>query len=161
LNDIPPDEQPPANVVHLAFQTMVGAGTAMAAIAVWWLWRLRRRRDAVFESPWFLRAAIAAGGLSVVALEAGWTTTEVGRQPWIVYGYMRVEDAVTTNSGIWISLVVMVAIYLSMAVIAVKVLTGMARRWRDDPDSDLPTPYGPGGELMTSFHAAASSGDRS
>lgn len=157
FDDIPDDEEPPANVVHLAFQTMVGAGSAMVLISLWWLWRRRRAArepgrdgDGVFDSAWFLRAAIAAGGLAVVALEAGWTTTEVGRQPWIVYGVMRVEDAVTTNSGIWISLAAMVVIYVSMAVVAARVLLGMARRWRADPDSDLPTPYGPGGELVSS-----------
>ena len=157
FEDIPDDEEPPANIVHWAFQAMVGAGTAMIAIGAWWFVRRRRDRSedgsGVFESVWFLRAAIAAAVLAVVALEAGWTTTEVGRQPWIVYGLMRTEDAVTTNSGIWISLAVMVVIYASMAVIAVKVLLGMARRWRDDPDSDLPTPYGPGGELVTSSRA--------
>ena len=159
FEDIPEDERPPANIVHWSFQTMVGAGTAMIAIAVWW-W-VRRRRDrsddgsGVFESTWFLRAAVAAGALGVVALEAGWVTTEVGRQPWIVYGLMRTEDAVTTNSGIWISLVVMVSIYASMGVIATRVLLGMARRWRDDPHSDLPTPYGPGGELVTTDRGGA------
>jgi cytochrome d ubiquinol oxidase subunit I len=151
FDQIPADEQPPANVVHLAFQVMVGAGTAMIAIAAWWA--LRRRRygdtDAVFDSRWFLRAAVAAGGLAWIALEAGWTTTEVGRQPWIVYRVMRVEDAVTTNSGIWITLTAMVLIYASMTVIAAKVLLGMARRWRDDEVLDLPTPYGPGGDLVS------------
>ena len=158
FDDIPDDEEPPANIVHWSFQTMIGAGTTMIAIGGWW-W-LRRRRDdsddgsGVFESVWFLRAAVAAAGLAVLALEAGWTTTEVGRQPWIVYGVMRTEDTVTTNSGVWISLVVMMAIYASMAVIAGRVLLGMAERWRDDPDSDLPTPYGPGGELVTSGRGA-------
>jgi cytochrome d ubiquinol oxidase subunit I len=138
----------------------------MIGISAWW-W-VRRRRDrsedgsAVFESRWFLRAAVAAGALGVVALEAGWITTEVGRQPWIVWQQMRTADAVTGNSGVWISLVVMVVIYTSMAVIASRVLLGMARRWRDDPDSDLPTPYGPGGELVTSDSVRGDSvgGDR-
>lgn len=152
---IPADERPPANVVHWSFQTMLAAGTAMLGISAWWVWRRRRHGrgdgrggDSVFDSRWFLRAAVAAGALAVLALEAGWTTTEVGRQPWIVYGVMRTEDAVTPNSGVWISLAVMVAVYASMGVIAAKVLLAMARRWRADPDSDLPTPYGPGGELV-------------
>lgn len=153
FDDIPDDEEPPANIVHWAFQAMVGAGFAMIGIGAWWLVRRRRDRSedgsGVFESVWFLRAAIAAAALAVIALEAGWTTTEVGRQPWIVYGLMRTEDAVTANSGVWISLIVMIAVYASMAVIASRVLLGMARRWREDPDSDLPTPYGPGGELVT------------
>jgi cytochrome d ubiquinol oxidase subunit I len=77
-------------------------------------------------------------------------TTEVGRQPWIVYGVMRVDEAVTTNSGIWISLAVMVVVYTSMTVMAAKVLRGMARRWREDDTVDLPTPYGPDSELVRS-----------
>jgi len=150
FDQIPDDEEPPANIVHFAFQTMIAAGTAMIAIAVWWAWRRRRHgdTDAVFDSRWFLRAAVAAGPLAVVALEAGWTTTEVGRQPWIVYRVMRVEDAVTANSGIWISLVVMVAVYTTMTVVAARVLLGMARRWRDDQTVDLPTPYGPDSDLV-------------
>jgi cytochrome d ubiquinol oxidase subunit I len=153
FDQIPPDERPPANIVHWSFQTMIAAGTAMIAVAAWFAYRYRRHRAepaGVFDSTRFLKAAVAAGPLAVLALEAGWVTTEVGRQPWIVYGVMRTEDAVTHNSGIWISLVVMVVVYLSMAVIGTRVLRGMARRWRDDPHSDLPTPYGPGGELLSS-----------
>ena len=102
----------------------------------------------MFESVWFLRAAVAAGGLAVLALEAGWTTTEVGRQPWMVYGVMRVEDAVTTNTGIWISLVAMVVVYLAWhhrRAGAARHGSTVARR---HPPVDLPTPYGPGGELV-------------
>ena len=143
LDDIPPDELPPVNVTHLAFQTMVGAGTLMAAIAMWFWWRHRRDRDRVYEDRWLLRAVVLAGGLSVIALEAGWTATEVGRQPWIVYGVMRTEDAVTDNSGIWISLVVMVIVYASMAGMATRVIRGMTRRWRESGEVDLPTAYGP------------------
>jgi cytochrome d ubiquinol oxidase subunit I len=150
FDQIADDEQPPANIVHWAFQAMVAAGTTMIAIAAWWMLRRRRHGDAVFESTWFLRAAVAAGPLSVIALEAGWVTTEVGRQPWIVYRVMRVEDAVTDNSGIWISLVVMVVVYASMTVMATRVLRGMARRWRESDDVDLPTPYGPSSDLVRS-----------
>jgi cytochrome d ubiquinol oxidase subunit I len=63
---------------------------------------------------------------------------------------MRVEDAVTDNSGIWISLLVMVVVYASMTVMAARVLRGMARRWRESDDVDLPTPYGPSSDLVRS-----------
>lgn len=149
FDQIPDDEEPPANIVHWAFQTMIGAGTAMIGIAAWWWWRRRRHgADGVFDSIWFLRAAVAAGPLAVVALQAGWVTTEVGRQPWIVYGVMRVDEAVTTNSGIWYSLAAMVVVYAGMTAMAMKVLRGMSRRWRDDDVVDLPTPYGPSSELV-------------
>jgi cytochrome bd ubiquinol oxidase subunit I len=143
FDQIPDEDEPPANVVHWSFQTMLGAGTAMVMIAAWWLLRRRRHGEAALESVWFLRAAVAGGFLSVIALEAGWVTTEVGRQPWIVYKVMRVEDAVTTNSGIWISLAAMVVIYTSMAIVGSRVLLGMARRWREGASLDLSTPYGP------------------
>jgi cytochrome bd ubiquinol oxidase subunit I len=141
LEEFPAEDRPPANIVHLSFQTMIASGFAMIGIAVWFWWK--RRRSDPFESRWLMRAAVAAGVLSVVALEAGWITTEVGRQPWIVYGVMRVEDAVTENSGIWISFGAIVVIYTAMAVAAAMVLRSMARRWRDTDDVDLPTPYGP------------------
>ena len=141
LDELAPDEQPPANVVHLAFQTMVGAGTVMAGVAVWYWWRRRRHEDPL--SPWLLRATVACGGLAVIALQAGWVTTEVGRQPWIVYRVMRVDEAVTTNSGIWISLAVVIVVYSSMAVLATRVIRGMTRRWRESDEIDIATPYGP------------------
>lgn len=142
LDQFPVDERPPANVVHLSFQLMVGCGLAMIAIAAWYQWR-RRRTDDPFASTRFLRAAVAAAVLAVVALQAGWITTEVGRQPWIVYGVMKVEDAVTSNRGIWISFTAIVIVYTSMGVIAAKVLRSMSRRWRESGSLDLPTPYGP------------------
>ena len=94
----PADERPPANVVHWSFQTMVGIGLRDDRHRVVVLVATPDGRDP-FDSPWFLRAAVVAGGLALVALEAGWITTEVGRQPWIVYGVMRVEDAVTDELG--------------------------------------------------------------
>jgi len=91
-----------------------------------------------------LQATITAGALSVIALECGWITTEVGRQPWIVYGIMRVEDAVTSNGGIWITLAVMLVVYSAMGTAAALVLRSMAQRWRDSGIIDLLTPYDPG-----------------
>ena len=66
----------------------------------------------------------------------------------IVYGIMRVDEAVTSNSGIWISLAMMVVVYVGMAAAATRVLLGMARRWREDDAVDLPTPYGPSSEVV-------------
>lgn len=143
IYDIPEDERPPINVTHFAFQAMVGAGTAMVGIAAWFWWRRRRIGDAVFAEKWTMRSIIVGAGLAVLALEAGWTATEVGRQPWIVYGEMRTADAVTQNSGVWISLTAIIILYASMAYMATRVIRGMTRRWRESDEIDLPTPYGP------------------
>ena len=110
----------------------------MIGIALWFWWK--RRRSDPFESRWLMRAAVVAAGLSVVALEAGWITTEVGRQPWIVYRVMRVEDAVTENSGIWVSFTAIVVIYGAMSGAAVAVLRSMARRWRENRRCRSPDP---------------------
>jgi len=163
LDDVPVDERPPANVVHLAFQLMVAIGTALAAFSAWFWWRDRRatRRGTAppAESRRVLRAAVLAAPASVVAVQAGWVTTEVGRQPWIVYRAMRVEDAVTSNRGIWISLAVVVVVYAAMTAGAVVVIRGMAARWRATGGAELPAPYGPedppGGDEPDAARAAA------
>jgi cytochrome bd ubiquinol oxidase subunit I len=105
---------------------MVGIGTLMAIfgvalMAVWW------RRRALPEGPWFLRLVAALGPLSVVALIAGWVTTEVGRQPWVVYEHMRTEEAVTGASGIPLGYAALVAIYVALAVATVWLLRRLAR----------------------------------
>jgi cytochrome d ubiquinol oxidase subunit I len=81
-------------------------------------------------SRWFLRAAAASGVLAVVCMEAGWIVAEVGRQPWIVYGLMKVEDAATGNTGVWISVCAVVVLDLALGVTTILVLRGMSRRFR-------------------------------
>ena len=145
LDIVPTADQPPANVVHNSFQIMVAIGTALVLFSVWFWWRRRRGHDS-FDSRWFLRLAVVAGPAAVLALESGWTTTEVGRQPWIVYGVLRVKDAVTPNGGIWISFSVILIVYAGLATITYRVIRSMSRRWRDNGEIDLPTPYGPPAE---------------
>ena len=95
LSIVPLADQPPVNVVRFAFQAMVGIGTLLALLGLFFLYLRVRRRSLLFLGRWFYWAVLAAGPLSVVALIAGWITTEVGRQPWIVYDVMRVNAAVT------------------------------------------------------------------
>jgi cytochrome d ubiquinol oxidase subunit I len=142
LDDIAVDDRPPANVVHLSFQLMVGIGTALAGLGALLAWRRRRGHDPS-DSPWALRALVWSGPLAVLALQAGWTTTEVGRQPWIVHDVLRVRDAVTPNGGIWISFTVVAVLYLALGIGTVAILRSMSARWRHHADADLPTPYGP------------------
>jgi cytochrome d ubiquinol oxidase subunit I len=126
LDRVPPEDRPPVNVVRLSFATMVGIGTLLAIfgltlLVVWW----RRRR--LPEGRWFLRTVAALGPLSLVALIAGWVTTEVGRQPWVVYGYMRTEEAVTGAGGIPVGYAALVVIYVALAAATVWLLRRLAR----------------------------------
>jgi cytochrome d ubiquinol oxidase subunit I len=141
LNDVPADQRPPANLVHVSFQTMIGIGTGLALLVLLFWFSRWRKRD-LLEHRLFLKVAVVAGPLAVVALEAGWIATEVGRQPWVVWHLLRTQDAASSNSGLWISFAVAVLLYAGMTVGAVVVLRSMARRWRAG-DLDLATPYGP------------------
>jgi cytochrome bd ubiquinol oxidase subunit I len=126
LDTVPPADRPPVNVVRFAFQTMVGIGTLLVALALVVVYvRVRRRR--LPESPWFYRALVLAGPLSVVALIAGWVTTEVGRQPWVVYHVMRTSQAVTGAGGIPVGYLTLAAIYLALAIGVAWVLVRLAR----------------------------------
>jgi cytochrome d ubiquinol oxidase subunit I len=78
-------------------------------------------------SRWFHRAVVAAGPLSVVALIAGWVTAEVGRQPWVVYGFMRTSEAVTGAVGIPIGYATLAAVYLALAGAVAWMLRRLAR----------------------------------
>src|SRR5919202_196763 len=111
LDSVPPADRPPVNVVRFAFQTMVSLGTAFALIGViFFLTWLRKRR--LPRTRWFYRAVMAAGPLSLVALIAGWITTEVGRQPWIVYRVMRTSQAVTSAGGPKAGYVFLLVVYV-------------------------------------------------
>jgi cytochrome bd ubiquinol oxidase subunit I len=126
LDTVPAADRPPVNVVRVAFQTMVGIGTLLALLAVAYL-VVRIRRKRLPESVWFYRALVAAGPLSLVALIAGWTTTEVGRQPWVVYRVMRTSQAVTAASGIPVGLATMAVVYAGLAVAVAWILRRLAR----------------------------------
>ena len=106
---------------------MVFIGSGLATLAVWFLFFAWRRKR-LPHTRWFMRAVVAAGPLAVVALICGWITTEVGRQPWIVYEIMRTEEAVTGADGIPIGYATLVIVYLSLAAIAGVMLRRLARR---------------------------------
>jgi cytochrome bd ubiquinol oxidase subunit I len=126
LDSVPVDDRPPVNVVRFSFQTMVAIGTALALLAVVFVaaWFRLRRLPA---SPWFYRAVVAAGPLSLVALIAGWITTEVGRQPWVVYRVMRTSEAVTGASGIPVGYATLALVYAGLAVAVAWLLRRLAR----------------------------------
>jgi cytochrome d ubiquinol oxidase subunit I len=127
LESVPPRDRPPVNVVRIAFQTMVSIGSALALLGVvFFVTWLRKRR--LPRSPWFYRAVMAAGPLSFVALIAGWITTEVGRQPWIVYKVMRTSQAVTSANGLEVGYAALVLVYVSLAAGVFWLLRRLARR---------------------------------
>jgi cytochrome d ubiquinol oxidase subunit I len=127
-------------MVHWSFQLMVASGTALALFGAWF-WVARRRGRDLLMSRRFLQLAVVAAPMSVGTLELGWITTEVGRQPWIAYGFMKINDAVTPDGGVWITLVGMIIVYAGMGIGALMVLRSMAQRWRAGAPIDLPTPY--------------------
>jgi cytochrome bd ubiquinol oxidase subunit I len=113
-----------------------------AVLSAWFALSWLFRRD-MPRSRWFLRIAAAAGILSVVTMEAGWVVTEVGRQPWIVYNLMTVTDAATENTGVWVTFLVVAAVYVVVGVTTVLVLRLMSRRFRGADAGDDNVPYGP------------------
>jgi cytochrome bd ubiquinol oxidase subunit I len=139
LAAVPADQRPPVNVVRLAFQTMVGIGTFLALLGVvylgTWIWRKR-----LPESTWFYRGLVVAGPLSVVALIAGWVVTEVGRQPWVVYSFMRTSEAVTGADGIPVGFAALGASYIVVGCGLAWVLRRLARTPLDLPAEPRPGP---------------------
>jgi cytochrome d ubiquinol oxidase subunit I len=126
LEEVQADERPPVNVVRVTFQAMVGIGVFLALLGSIHLYRMARQRGLPC-TPWFFRAVIAAGPLAVVALIAGWVTTEVGRQPWVVYKVMRTEEAVTGADGILVGYATLVVVYAGLIAATAWVLRRLSR----------------------------------
>ncbi len=116
LEQFPRNDWPNVRLVHWAFDLMVGSGTAlfMLSIAVgWFAWKQR----GVPDGKWLLRALIAAGPLGFLAIETGWVVTELGRQPWIIYGVMRTKEAVTPMSKIAIPFLLFTLLYVFLSIV--------------------------------------------
>ena len=140
LDAIPVGDIPPVNVVHTAFQVMVGIGTFLLLLSAWFGWSWFRRRGPP-EAKLFWIGAASAGVLAMVALESGWIVTEVGRQPWIVWHIVRTSDAVSASTGIIASAIAISALYVVLGIITVVVLRIIGKRM--DAGEDIDTPYGP------------------
>jgi cytochrome bd ubiquinol oxidase subunit I len=120
LNEFDRRNWPPVAIVHVAFQIMLAAGVIMMAMAVWTFWRwIHSKRS---DSNLFLRAVVLASPLGFVAIEAGWTVTEVGRQPWIIQGILRTSEAVTPMPGLIIPFAIFTFLYLFLAAVVVWLL---------------------------------------
>ena len=157
LTSVPASDRPTATqatIAHWAFDIMVTVGSLLMLLALWYGWCWLRRRD-LPRSRWFFRCAALAGGACLLTVECGWITTEVGRQPWIVYENMRVSEAVTDTraSSLWVMLGIVVVVYVLVLGAFLAVLLKMSRQWRladegalagagaGDVEGD--TPYGP------------------
>lgn len=122
LDRIPRDEWPNVRIVHWAFDLMVACGIALLVIAVWTLVAWIRNGRRLPDGTALLRALVIAGPLGFVAIEAGWVVTEVGRQPWIIYGILRTEDAVTPMPGLVVPFATFTILYIVLAVIVVALM---------------------------------------
>lgn len=116
LDQIPENEHPPVAITHYAFQVMVGIGTLLLLVSLTYFFTLFKKKP-LTEKRWLLKLFVVAIPLGYIALEAGWVVTEVGRQPWIIYGIMRTKDAVTPMPGIAYSFYIFSAIYVSLSII--------------------------------------------
>jgi cytochrome d ubiquinol oxidase subunit I len=133
LEEFPRHDWPNVRLVHWAFDLMAGSGTAMLvlSLAVCWLaWKHRGLPD----GKWLLRALVAAGPLGFLAIEAGWMVTELGRQPWIIYGVMRTQEAVTPMRKIAVPFVIFTVLYVFISVVVFYLLR------RQFMKSDKPVP---------------------
>lgn len=169
LTSVPASDRPTvvqATIAHWAFDIMVTIGSLLILLALWYAWSWLRHRD-LPRSRWFFRCAALAGAACLITVECGWITTEVGRQPWIVYNQMRVSEAVTdTHAGsLWAMLGIIIAVYVAVFGAFLAVILKMRTRWRiaDEgsasvraalpPETD--TPYGPRSEPEPTAAGAA------
>lgn len=116
LNDFPRDQWPPVLIIHVAFQIMVGIGTLLALVGASGLFMIWKKPQLFLHRYW-LRGLVLIAPLGLLAIEAGWVVTEVGRQPWIIYGIMRTAEALTPRPGIVYTLFLYMAIYLALTLV--------------------------------------------
>jgi cytochrome bd ubiquinol oxidase subunit I len=116
LQDFPRQDWPNVPIVHTGFQVMVALGTYLALVSLWVLWSWIRRKDLI-GNRWRLRAIALGAPMGFIAIEAGWTVTEVGRQPWIIQGVLRTADAVTPMPGLIVPFLLFTLLYFFLGVI--------------------------------------------
>jgi cytochrome d ubiquinol oxidase subunit I len=121
LDAVPRDEWPNVPAVHLSFQVMVALGSYMAIVALWVAWLAWRGAD-LAHNRWLLRAIAAATPMGFIAVEAGWMVTELGRQPWVIYGVLKTADAVTPMPGLIVPFLTFTLLYCFLGVIVVWLL---------------------------------------
>jgi cytochrome bd ubiquinol oxidase subunit I len=126
LDAVARDLWPPILPVHLGFQVMVGLGTTMALVSALTL-VLMMRNISLFEKPWLLRMLTIIAPFGFIATEAGWTVTEVGRQPWTVQGILRTADAVTPMPGLIVPMLLFALLYIGLGAIVVVLIASIVK----------------------------------
>src|SRR5881296_2946785 len=121
LDQVPESEWPNVRAVHFSFDVMVAAGTYLALVALWTGWLAWRRAD-LAHNRWLMRAIALATPLGFIAVEAGWMVTELGRQPWVIYGVLKTADAVTPMPGLVVPFVTFTLLYCFLGVSVVWLL---------------------------------------
>lgn len=116
LDQFPEEEWPPVLITHIAFQIMVACGMLMMFVGLIYLYLYWRKKEKL-HSKWFLWLVGLCTPLGFIAVEAGWTVTEVGRQPWIIYGIMKTEDAVSSMPGLQYPFFIFTGVYLLLTFI--------------------------------------------
>lgn len=121
LDTIPANDHPPVIITHLSFQVMVALGMLMLFISLLYLVAILWKRKWL-QHKWLLKLFAVATPMGFIAVEAGWTVTEVGRQPWIIQGVMRTAEAVTPMPGIQYSFYIFTAVYISLSIVVIFLL---------------------------------------
>jgi cytochrome d ubiquinol oxidase subunit I len=140
LKDFAPGDRPNSTIVFWTFRIMVGLGFLMVLLGLWSMWA--RWHKVLFESKSFLRFALTMGPAGLIAILAGWMTTEIGRQPWVVYGIMRTSDAVSNHSALEMSitLVLFIVLYTAVFGTGIRYLLKLAAKGPGPLDGHFPEP---------------------
>ncbi|CAN5333647.1 cyanide-insensitive cytochrome bd quinol oxidase subunit I [soil metagenome] len=144
LKDFPREDRPNSTIVFWSFRIMVGLGMLMVGLGLWSL--LLRRGHRLYETRWFLRAATLMGPAGLIAILAGWYTTEIGRQPWVVYGVMRTKDAVSAHDpgAVSLTLALFVVVYFFVFGAGVAYMLRLIRKGPIGGEGTQPIDGGPG-----------------
>jgi cytochrome d ubiquinol oxidase subunit I len=144
LKEFPRDQRPNSLIVFWSFRAMVGLGLLMIALGLWSLWL--RRGDRLYSTRLFLRMALWMGPAGLLAVLAGWITTEVGRQPWVVYGVLRTADAVSPHGAapLALTLALFVVSYLFVFGVGIAYVLRLVRKGPQAFDVTRAEQGGPG-----------------
>ncbi|MDE1195634.1 MAG: cytochrome ubiquinol oxidase subunit I [Pseudomonas sp.] len=148
LKSFPPEDRPNSTIVFWSFRIMAGLGMLMIAVGLWSAWL--RWRGGLYSNKWFLRLVMVMGPSGLIALLAGWFTTEIGRQPWVVYGLMRTADASSNHSvgQMTLTLILFVVVYFSLFGAGFGYMMRLVRKGPKTHEGD-DTPHGGPGQKRT------------